>query len=136
MTTIYTDNWAVNPTPVDREISLNDSVKISNGREKFFAIVSKLESDGWMVGEVANQLVHDVPYKREDLVRFHRCHVLFWRSAEEREKMLREIPSWQYDYAKRYYETFHRIHGRLPTMDEWLTHWERTQNMRALPRGR
>jgi predicted RNase H-like HicB family nuclease len=51
------------------------TVKISNGKERFFVLVQKVMDDGTIEGTVNNHLVCGSPYNYNDKVRFHKNNV-------------------------------------------------------------
>lgn len=93
---IHTDNWVDVvenredyeylfdlPTEEDlRALRPGDSVKISNGAERFFVLVTEVRSDCF-IGTVDNHLRGNYDYVFGDRVRFEGRHVFAIRRAEE-----------------------------------------------------
>lgn len=75
---IFTDDWIVSPNPdLPERIFPDCTVKISNGRERFFVTIRDVEDGtGYLVGVIDNHLVLPAPYGFGDKVRFHRSNVM------------------------------------------------------------
>ncbi len=64
--------------PSDQEldsVSVNASVKIGNGRERFFVTVKNILPDGSIIGTVDNHLIRDSPYNFGDTVKFEKKNI-------------------------------------------------------------
>lgn len=126
---IYEDDWTVNANPIEAAtIEIGDSVKISNGRERFFALVRVCEEDGSIVGVVSNRLLIDSPYNLGDLVSFRKNNVLFRRTAAERDRVVDAL-------AQAYVNAYQAVHNKMPSLEESLEYWERTCNSKS-PRAK
>lgn len=87
---IHTDNWvnvqekAREHTDTYQAPSISDldsivpgiSVKICNGRERFFVKVTEVFPNGTMIGLVSNCLVCGSPYNMGGKVRFHKSNIM------------------------------------------------------------
>lgn len=75
----YSDNWVAPPAELPAAqlaaITIGDAVKISNGRERFFVIVTGCDGNSAaVVGRIDNALVRAAPYGYGDRVLFQRQH--------------------------------------------------------------
>jgi len=83
---VYIDNWRKPPSPCAMQATVGDTVKISNGAERFFAtvLVDGGEDGQVLVGAVDNFLVGSAPYTYGDFVGFQRSDIWHVRTQEER----------------------------------------------------
>jgi len=91
---IYVDGWVAPAAPPSAaaldSIAEGGTVKISNGRERFFVTIVALEPP-LIVGRVDNVLVRPAEYAFGDLVAFTAADVWHVRSAAEREDLARAL---------------------------------------------
>jgi hypothetical protein len=87
---VYIDNWCEPPTPCATLAAVGDTVKISNGAERFFVtVLAEAGEDGRvLVGAVDNFLVGSAPYTYGDFVSFRRSDIWHVRTQEERLKII------------------------------------------------
>lgn len=94
--TIYTDTWtdvakSGLPPPTAEELNAlhaGDTVKISNGFERFFVLVRDIK-DNTVVGVIQNHLVGTYEYNYKDSVQFEKCHVYTIKKREEPDEATR-----------------------------------------------
>jgi hypothetical protein len=105
---VYFDNWTdaqqiakSNPNDfqvpsVDQlnNIKPQDTVKISNGKERFFVTVKKIYKNGNIVGFVNNILYCNSSYNYDDLVMFKKQNIYNIHTLKDREnitKILKDL---------------------------------------------
>ena len=87
---VYIDNWREPPSLCAMRATVGDTVKISNGAERFFVTVlvdggeDGSEDSRVLVGVVDNFLVGSAPYTYGDFVAFQRSDIWHVRTQEER----------------------------------------------------
>jgi hypothetical protein len=98
---IHLDNWIdaqqiakSNPNcfQVPSEYDLNnikssDTVKICNGKERFYVLVKKVYKNGNIVGFVNNMLYYNSAYNYNDLVIFHKKNIYNIHTLEDRNEI-------------------------------------------------
>lgn len=80
---LYLDNWREPPSPCETTAVVGDTVKISNGAERFFVTVLAV-SESVVIAVVDNILVGDAPYTYGDYVGFAHRHIWHVRTQAER----------------------------------------------------
>ena len=130
---IHRDNWLAQPELLAKRIEKDCLVKINNGAERFYVLVIRTKQNGEIVGRVSNLLVYAKPYKKDDLVAFKAKHAFEILTADERtrrqEELLPVFRARMVEYVNAYFEH----HGRYPTEQESLEHFESTMNTRMVP---
>lgn len=69
------DNWVAPKEMVTTPINIGDSVKISNGCERFFVDVLFITREGTICGRIINWLLLTSEYNYGDLVYFRKEHI-------------------------------------------------------------
>jgi hypothetical protein len=87
MTTIYLDNWVIAPTPFPADITPPTpgcTVKVSNGRERFFVMLESITDTGVCTGYVSNELICNSEYNLGDTVQFRKENIFLIHTPEFR----------------------------------------------------
>lgn len=87
--TCMEDDWALPPTPVASELQVGYSVKINNGRERFFATIVEINGNR-IVGRVDNHLVFP-GYTYGELVSFEPKHVWIVHTLADKDRIALEL---------------------------------------------
>jgi hypothetical protein len=80
----YPDTFAVPSEEELAAVKAGYSVKISNGKERFWVEITRRSRNGRLYGKVANNLVFDHGYDLGDLVVFKQCNIYDISTPEER----------------------------------------------------
>ena len=95
----YFDNWInVNSLNIDNipsdkelnELSVGYSVKISNGKERFWVEVQKV-TDYYILGRVDNNLVSNQKYNYNDLILFERSNIFDIHDLEFKKMIVKYV---------------------------------------------
>ena len=61
---------------VSPSFAVGSCVKISRNMERFWVEVMEAWAEGWFFGRVDNHLVNPHPYKKDDVIEFHKDEVI------------------------------------------------------------
>lgn len=67
------------------DIKVDYSVKISNGKERFFVTVIEIHKNDYITGIINNKLCFNSPYDYDDLVMFQKKNIYNIHTVEDRE---------------------------------------------------
>jgi hypothetical protein len=67
------------------DIKVDYSVKISNGKERFFVTVIEIHKNDYITGIINNKLCFNSPYGYDDLVMFQKKNIYNIHTVEDRE---------------------------------------------------
>ena len=92
---IYIDNWinANNNIPTNKELDKLDigySVKISNGKERFWVEIKKIDKH-FLLGKIDNKLLSYNEYNYNDLVLFEKINIYDIHDLEFKKLLLKYV---------------------------------------------
>lgn len=129
--TVYSDNWLVNPDNVQAPILPGFLVKISNGRERFNVEVKSVNGLN-ITGYVMNKLLYSNTYNRNDMVTFEKKHVFLVLNHEQRREILEKASSIHGPILINYILKYKEIHGIFPSEENVVDFFENHLNLRAV----
>ena len=124
MTEYFRDNWLVyvhSPNPFRGEIG--SLVKISNGRERFYVEVVRIDNED-IVGRVCNKLVNTDAYNMDNLVVFRAANAFEIMSPREREDRMNRVTPMLTASLNAFAQYFMMQYGRMPTRKEGEDYFE------------
>ena len=123
MTEYNRDNWLVYTHVLTGNIVIGSLVKISNGRERFYVEVVRIDSVD-IVGRVCNKLVKTDAYNMDDLVVFHTANAFEIMSPQEKTDRANTAKPILLASMKAFARYFMMQNGRMPTRKEGEDYFE------------